>query len=764
MRELLAKLRKHEGNWFDSFIMGVIVFSAIALGLETDQSLYFKYRPIFDAVDLAIIWIFIFEAALKIVAQGKRPWRYFMNSWNLFDFSIILVSVLPYFIVESGADYHALIATRVFRLFRSFRVFRAIRIVTHLKPLQSLVEALLKSIPKIGYVLALLGLLMYVYAIIGVFVFGHNDPVHFGSLSKALLSLFQCITGEAWPDMLKTQMFGSDVYGYDVFNHIERRSEAHPIIAPIYFISFILIGAMIILNLFIGVIVSELETVKTEERKGLKKLFNRRHTLILGWSQKVVPIVKELIIANMSMPRHSILILADLEKEIVERRVNNSIEEFYSTRVYVRAGSPHNTNDLSIVNPEEAKSIIVLPNKNEGFDDYYVIETLMSLANTVDKEKLDSINVCAIFQREENLRLSGKLFSRGAAFFTHDALVSSISALTLIQPGLTKALDETLGFCGAEIYIVNKGKHAGATFWQTLFSYKESTPLGLYRNGKAIVNPSPDEIVRDDDYIILLAEDDSKSNPSKPAGIKPPERVERYPFKKRPARILILGWNYRGALILEQANKFLGGGSRVEIVAPESCGEIDLGKLPKELSIKLRRAEIIDPPTYENLDFDNCDHILILNSFSGKIDSGKSDAVSLIAFSMLKDIFNRRNIKIPIMTEILHIQNRNLAGGAESDDFVVGAELASKILSQLSEDARLKSVFDKLLINFDNLLRIVPARKIDCESVQTWNDAVDKAARRGLLAIGYRQDGEMRLNPPRREKVNLADAKLVAVS
>jgi hypothetical protein len=128
---------------------------------------------------------------------GPSHWRYFRSGWNVFDFAIVAASLLP------GLGNYAVAA-------RLLRLLRVLRLIRTLPDLQIILGALLRSIPSIGYVLLLMLLLLYVYAVAGVFLFGPNDPFHFGNLHSALLTLFSILTLEGWVDVLRIQYFGCD--------------------------------------------------------------------------------------------------------------------------------------------------------------------------------------------------------------------------------------------------------------------------------------------------------------------------------------------------------------------------------------------------------------------------------------------------------------------------------------------------------------------------------------------------------------------------
>ena len=249
MIQLSKRLVAHP--WFGHFITLVIVFAGLVVGLETSHDLVQNHGHLLHLIDKIILYIFVAEAAIRITSEWPKPWRYFFDPWNAFDFTIIAVAFLPF-----DAEYIAVL--------RLIRLLRVLRLVHVLPKLQIMVSALIKSIPSMGYVSVLLGMLFYVYAVGGVFLFGQNDPVHFGDLKTAVITLFRVVTADAWADLMYTQMLSCDGYGYDSDPGRCTHPATFPLAGPLYFISFIIIGAMIILNLFIGVIMNSMEEARAE--------------------------------------------------------------------------------------------------------------------------------------------------------------------------------------------------------------------------------------------------------------------------------------------------------------------------------------------------------------------------------------------------------------------------------------------------------------------------------------------------------------------
>lgn len=230
---------------FRGTIIAVILFAGVLAGVETNAALVEQHRGLLHALDAAVLAIFIGEIALKIASHGHRPLDYFRDGWNVFDFTIVALCLLPV-----GGSF-----ATVLRLARTLRL---LRLVSALPKLQMLVGALLHSLSSMGYVSLLLGLVFYIYAVAGIHLFGPHAPQHFGSLPVALMSLFQMITLDDWRTM------------YD------GARAAAPVAATIYFVSFILLGTMIMLNLFIGVVMNSMAEMQAEleERKRVRSAEN----------------------------------------------------------------------------------------------------------------------------------------------------------------------------------------------------------------------------------------------------------------------------------------------------------------------------------------------------------------------------------------------------------------------------------------------------------------------------------------------------------
>ena len=178
------------------------------------------------------------EALIKMAARWPRVENYFKDGWNVFDFSVIVVSLLP----NTGE-----LAT----LARLARLFRVLRLVSALPGLRLIVATLIRSVPGMFNVLALMSIIFYVYGVAGYHLFHEIDPTHWRTLGISLLSLFRIVTLEDWTDIMYAAL-------------------EHHWWAWAYFVSFVVVGTFVVINLFIAVVINSLDEAKQERLHDLQ--------------------------------------------------------------------------------------------------------------------------------------------------------------------------------------------------------------------------------------------------------------------------------------------------------------------------------------------------------------------------------------------------------------------------------------------------------------------------------------------------------------
>lgn len=220
-----------DGARFQRFIVGVIVVNAITLGLETSERVVGPFGGLLHAVDRIALTIFVVELTLRLAARG---WRLFRDPWSVFDFAVVGIALVP----ASGA----------FSVLRALRILRVLRLVSVVPSMRGVVAALLTAVPGMASIAALLGLLIYVAAVMATGLFGDGVPDRFGDLGTSLFTLFQVMTTDDWAAIAGETM--------------AVRSWAW-----IFFVVYLLVSTFAVLNLFIAVVVRAMEEQVATEVK-----------------------------------------------------------------------------------------------------------------------------------------------------------------------------------------------------------------------------------------------------------------------------------------------------------------------------------------------------------------------------------------------------------------------------------------------------------------------------------------------------------------
>ena len=221
-----------ESGPFRYTILAIIFVNAIILGLETSPSVMAEMGDTLHLIDNIILWIFVIELVLRMYAHG---FRFFRDPWGVFDFVIVAIALVP--------------ASEQFSVLRALRILRALRLISGVPRMRRVVEALLRAVPGIGSVAALLLLVFYVFSVIATKLFGAAFPQWFGTIGESMYSLFQIMTLESWS-----------------MGIVRPVMEEFPA-AWAFFVPFIIISSFTVLNLFIAIIVDSMQTLHADEEE-----------------------------------------------------------------------------------------------------------------------------------------------------------------------------------------------------------------------------------------------------------------------------------------------------------------------------------------------------------------------------------------------------------------------------------------------------------------------------------------------------------------
>lgn len=219
---------------FQLTIFGVILVNAVVLGLGTYDSIHENWGDTLFLLNEICLGIFIVEILIRIAAYGSHPLRYFQEGWNVFDFVVVFAVFIP------GVRENAL-------LLRLVRLLRIVRVISIFPDLRVLISGMGKALRPIGAMAALTLLLLFVYGMVGVQLFGDDLPERWGNIGSAMLTLFTVLTLEGWNDVLFT---AQEVHSF----------------AWVYFVSFVLVASFLVINVLIAIIINSVEEARDAER------------------------------------------------------------------------------------------------------------------------------------------------------------------------------------------------------------------------------------------------------------------------------------------------------------------------------------------------------------------------------------------------------------------------------------------------------------------------------------------------------------------
>ena len=509
------------------------------------------------------------------------------------------------------------------------------------------------------------------------------------------------------------------------------------------FMLLITIAGLFIFSSLIGSISSGIDESISNLRKGKSKVIETNHTLILGYSSMIYSVISELCLANESNKKAVIVVLADKDKVEMEDDIRSKISDTKTSKIIVRSGNPLDLRDLLMVNYNEAKSIILLSPENEENPDNQVIKSVLSITGN-KKRKKEPYHIVAEIKDNKNRQIANLVGGKEVSYVFSSDLISRLTAQTCRQSGLSIIYSDLLQFEGDEIYFYSDHGLIGLTFKQCVYSFEDSCVMGVFTSErKVLLNPDMNYTINKDDQIILIAQDDSKINRLLiPKEILPINFIPAPKREKEMETTLILGWNHKGKKIIEELDHYVVKGSSVSIL-----GEIDeikdsLALLSEELqniTLYFQHGNINDRNTLDELRIESFNHIIVL-SYMDKGSIQISDAITLICLVHLRDISEKTGKDFSVVSEMLDVQNRELAEVAKADDFIVSDNLLSLLMTQIAENKDLEMVYENLFNDEGAEIYLNPVEEyLDVHQPTDFYQVIESASKIGHTAIGYRK-------------------------
>jgi len=502
-------------------------------------------------------------------------------------------------------------------------------------------------------------------------------------------------------------------------------------------------GGIVVVSGLVGVVTSGIEVKLGDLREGRSKVVEEGHTVILGWSPQVFAIASELVIANANQRRSSIVILGDRDKTEMEREIRERVPQTGNTHIVCRRGRPIDAFDLEITSLQTARSIIILGPEGDN-PDSEVIKAILAITNNPQR-RLEPYHIVAEIRDPRNMSVARLVGEYEVELVLMCDLVARTIAQTCRQSGLSVVHTELLDFAGDEIYFQREPELVGETFDHALLAYEDSAVIGLCPlRGAPRLNLPMDTLIQEGDRIIAISEDDDTVRLSGLVDLKiRPEAIRLEPTSEpEPERTLMLGWNRRAPSVINELDSYVSPGSVVDVVADYGQGQAEIERRCPDLAnetVTFQLGDTTDRGLLEMLPLGSYDHVIVI-ACCDTLGPQEADARTLMTLLHLRDLAERFGYRFSVVSEMLDIQNRNLAEVTRADDYIVSPRLASLMLAQVSENKALAAVFFELFDPQGSEIYLKPAGDyVALGEPVNFYTVVQAGILRGEVAIGYRR-------------------------
>ena len=542
---------------------------------------------------------------------------------------------------------------------------------------------------------------------------------------------------------------------------------------------------LVLFSSMVAFITQEFENRISTLKKGKSQVLEENHLLIVGFSERVIEIVKELIVANES-DSGVVVIVAEMDKEAMDDYLRDSIQDFKTTKIITRSGSTTSINNLKGVGIKHAHSVVVLNNakssdSNEAKElaDARVIKTIMAVVAARGEEAPPVIAEIYI----ERYRLLAETIVQGKVTTMNEAdILARMLVQTSRNKGLAMVYADLVGFEGNEFYFLKPDEGwNGVNFGELQFHFMESVPLGLkLPTGEILLNPPREYILKEEDEIVVLAEDDSTINFSSEKVFEP--KVHPYSNQRKvisEEHHLIVGWNNKAPIVLSEYAGYMAPGSSVDLLIEANADpEIrkDFGKIASQFPDVQMNFNKIDFQSEEELDNLGLPGYTTVSILAGSGDESEEiDARTIMRLLQIRNIFKEAEnssgvpTETKLISEIVNSENTELIVQVGVKDFLISNQFVSRIFAQVALEKDVMHVYDDLFHKEGSEIYIKP---IDLYFEQpeglnvTFADCVLAAQQRDEVCFGIklgRQETEKEQNfgiyiiPPKDRHYTLRD-------
>lgn len=519
------------------------------------------------------------------------------------------------------------------------------------------------------------------------------------------------------------------------------------------------IFGLFLTSLLIGIISTGIEERLTALRKGNSLVLERGHTVLLGFRAGSYKLLSELCMAAEG-GRRCIVVASGLDKEELETHIHENIELPRGVRLICRSVNICDPSELACCAIPDSRSVII-----DADDDTDTVKALLAVHSVLHGNKDAKTRVFATIRGDEALIPARAALPRADVLHTGD-VVARMIARTCTQPGIASVFDDLFGFSGDELYIIPLPSRRNKTFGEAQLAYANATLFGIVREGAPMLNPPPDTPLLPSDRLLVMTLHASSAREISGEPVVDESAFSTVRERGEPEDdLLVIG---RSEEFDTVAHNLVGVVRSIKLAGVAERYKQEKRSLAHRRDmppITVSDADIEDTAELEKL-LRSCGHAVILaDSDCGK---DEADGEVLMWLLRLREIRDRNGMSFTITSEMNLEENKRLAERDDCSDFVISSDISAMLLSQVSENPLLISVFDELLSGHGSELYLRRADMYVKEAPVNRATLIAAARQRGCLFVGYRRllpDGGYEIvtnpSPDATVTLNRADSLIV---
>lgn len=512
--------------------------------------------------------------------------------------------------------------------------------------------------------------------------------------------------------------------------------------------SAIAIAGVLFTSVLIGIFTSAIEERITDLKRGNSLVLEKDHIVVLGFHSREYTLLKQLILAAAGKPT-CIVVAENMDREEMEQKIAENLAIPDNVRIVCRTVDITDPVSIEKCSVETCKTIIVNP-----MNDLRTIKTILAVSALLDEKGVPEISVNAIISKTEYRFPPSIAEANNISTLETNRIIAKMIAHSCTQTGLSETFREVFNFEGSEFYLTSIVGIDGVKFESLTVCMAGAVPVGIYREGKVVLNPAADYVLREDDRILIFAEESDR------AWLAAAPRNEEVSVEVNMVDVadethtVIIGNNETLPTILAELPEnvscvYLAGGG----VSDQERGELEEIASGRSLVLKSYEGNLRSEKVLLEL-AQMAEHIVILNDHDKDVESADMEAMFLLL--NLRDIRKRYGLSFNITCEMQREHNQRLVMHGDHTDFLVASRMSSLILAQLAENPELIDVFREILSNKGNELYLKDVSLMGLEGSFTVRDLRRIMLRQGYILLGLLDaDKRSRFNPPLDDVVTL---------